>query len=236
MRAKIPLPPFTSRMGKGELAAALIYLPIHIFLLPLALGALLAAGKLDEINANFLCYAIGIAYMLVFQRRFLRRDFDPLCDKPLNCLSEIVTGYALMLLFNLAMSFALQALSPSENQNNAAIMEMAGQGYGKVAAMSIFLAPIVEELMFRGGVFGLLCRYSRFWAYAGSMLLFSLYHVWGYAISDPTYWLYMVQYLPVSFLLCRCYERTNTIWASIFLHMLINSIAIQALMALQEML
>ena len=41
-------------------------------------------------------------------------------------------------------------------------------------------------------------------------------------------------FVPISILLCRCYERTNTIWSSIFFHMLINGISMRALMLLHE--
>ena len=48
--------------------------------------------------------------------------------------------------------------------------------------------------------------------------------------------LYALQYLPVSWLLCRCYERCNSIWGSIFLHMTINAISIYALSALADLM
>lgn len=236
MEPKRIIPNFTSSMTKGEFIAGAVYLPVHIALLPLLLGAALTAGWMGEATANFLCYAIGVVYMLIFEWRFLRREFDPLCENALRCLSEICVGYALMLLCNLAVATIMQGTSPADNQNNAAIIGMVGQDYGKVAAMSVFLAPIVEELLFRAVIFGRLRRINRPLAYAVSMLLFSLYHVWAFAISDPTYFIYLLQYLPVSFLLCRCYERSNTIWGSIFLHMLINGVALNALTALQEML
>ena len=107
-------------------------------------------------------------------------------------------------------------------------MEMAGIEYGKTAALAIFLAPLVEEPIFRGAVFGGLYRYSRPLAYAASMLLFSLYHIWGYALMDPLYWIYLLQYLPVSWLLCRCYERCDSIWGSIFFHMTVNAVSISS--------
>jgi len=48
--------------------------------------------------------------------------------------------------------------------------------------------------------------------------------------------LIIFQYLPISYLLCRIYERTSSIWASIFLHMLINGVSIKALTMLEELL
>ena len=143
-----------------------------------------------------------------------------------------------MIAFNLLLSSLLMLLLPSEstNPNNAAVMEMAGSEYGKTAALAIFLAPMVEEPIFRGAVFSLLREKSRVLAYVVSMLLFSVYHVWGYALREPIYWLYLLQYLPVSWLLCRCYERCDSIWGSIFLHMTINAVSLSALNALAKYL
>ena len=90
--------------------------------------------------------------------------------------------------------------------------------------------------MFRAGIFGTLRRYSRWGAYLVATLAFSLYHVWSYALVDPVYWLYFIQYVPVSLLLCRVYERTNSIWGSIFFHMLVNYIAMNALKVLETLL
>jgi membrane protease YdiL (CAAX protease family) len=176
--------------------------------------------------------------MLLFAGRFLRRDFDPLCDHFRYCLLQVLISYGMMIGFNLILNSILLLVLPSEsaNPNNAAVMEMAGVEYGKTAALAIFLAPLVEEPVFRGAVFGGLYRYGRPLAYGASMLLFSLYHVWGYALQDPVYWVYLLQYLPVSWLLCRCYERCNSIWGSIFFHMTVNAVSISALNALSELL
>ena len=57
-----------------------------------------------------------------------------------------------------------------------------------------------------------------------------------FALQDPVYWVYLLQYLPVSWLLCRCYERCNSIWGSIFFHMTVNAVSISALNALSELL
>ena len=90
--------------------------------------------------------------------------------------------------------------------------------------------------MFRAGIFGTLRHYSRWGAYLVATLAFSFYHVWTYALVDPIYWLYFIQYVPVSLLLCRVYERTNSIWGSIFFHMMVNYIAMNALKVLETLL
>ena len=188
---KAPVPQeFTSRMSKWELIAALLYLPLHVWLLPRLLTMIPATAELSDLNVN--------------------------------------------MLLGLAMTLILPA--DQANPNNATVMELAGEEFGKTAAIAVFLAPLVEEPIFRGGVFGLIRRTNRNAAYAVSMLLFALYHVWGYALQDPFYWVYLLQYLPVSWLLCRCYERCNSIWGSIFFHMMVNAISISALQALSGLL
>ena len=229
---KRALPPFTSEMTKRERVMALAYIPVHAVLLPLLMTWLsVYAGLMDEVTANVLCYSIGFIYMLVFEFRFLRREFDPL-----HCALEIIAGYLLMMVCNYCTSLILLAVLPTaSNPNNGAIMDMAKIDMRWIKAMTVFLAPPVEELMFRAGIFGALRRRSRFAAYAVSALVFSLYHVWGFALVDPINWIYIIQYIPVSLLLARCYERTNSIWSSIFFHMTVNAISLQALSMLQEL-
>ena len=48
--------------------------------------------------------------------------------------------------------------------------------------------------------------------------------------------LYALQYVPISYLLCRCYERTNSVWGNILLHMLVNFISLKALLLLEQLL
>lgn len=231
-------PEFTSRLSRGETLAALLYLPVHIFLLPLVLVPSAAYLGLDATDLNLILYAVGTVYMLLLLFKFLRRDFDPLWEQPGHCVLEIITNYALMYLANLAVTgiFLLLPWFGQENPNNSAIMDLAGQDWGKMTAMAVFLAPIMEECMFRAGIFGTLRRYKRWAAYVVATLAFSLYHVYGYAVMDSIYWLYLIQYLPVSILLCRVYERTNSIWCSIFFHMLVNWVSMNALKMLEALL
>ena len=229
---------FTSRMTPQEGIAVLVYLPLHLWLIPLLLYSLPETADLSTLAVNVVVYTSGTLYMLLFAGRFLRRDFDPLCDHPVYCIIQIALCYCMMLACNIILNSVFLALIPGDtvNPNNSAVMELAELEYGKTAALAIFLAPLVEEPIFRGAIFGFLRRRSRLLGYAVSMLLFSLYHVWGYAFSEPIYWLYALQYLPVSWLLCRCYERCNSIWGSIFLHMTINAISIYALSTLADLM
>lgn len=228
-------PPFTSRPSRAELLLALLWLPVHLFLLPRL--AVRLFPTLDNSWLNIVVYGIGAAYMLLTQFRFLRRDFDPLCDRLFYVLLEVLVSFGAMMLFNMALNSLLVAfLAQAENPNNAAVVDMALTSSGPIAALAIFLAPLVEEPIFRGAVFGGLRHHSRPAAYLLSIALFSGYHIWGYALRDPTAWIYALQYIPVSFLLCRIYERTDSLWGSILLHMFVNFVSLNALTALEKLL
>lgn len=235
--------PFTSQMTKRESILALLWLPVHLFLLPKLAMLLMDRGMITESQANLLVYGIGAVYIVITCFGFLRRDFDPLCDDLLGCFVQIALCYCMMMAFNLCVSGILSGLetmigrsSAVSNLNNEAILDMAKMDTQSITAMAVFLAPLTEEVLFRGAIFGVIRKKNRIAAYAVSMVLFSVYHIWGYAMEDPSYWLYTLQYLPAAFLLCRCYERTNSIWCSIFFHMLVNHISMKLLMLLEELL
>ena len=211
---------FTSRLSKPQAIAVLICLPLHIIILPALLYPLVLRGLIGGVTANLLVYALGAVYMLLLLRRFFRRDFDTLCDHPLRVLLLVVGAYW-------ASRFG-EVL----DENNEAVIQMAKDRIGPTAAMAVILAPIVEESMFRAGIFGLIRRKSRFLAYTASALGFALYHVWESALYDPRQLIFILQYLPSSLALAYVYEQADSIWGCIFLHMLVNGVSILAVMSL----
>ena len=228
--------PFTSPMSRFERAAALGYIPVHIAFLPWLLIRIFGREALSEMTLNAVCYIAAALVLFLCLRRFFRREFDALCDYGPGVLLEVARHYGVLLLCNMGIGVVLILLGQKDNPNNAAVFSLAGEDLGMTTAVAVFLAPIAEEAMFRGGVFGLLRKYSRAAAYAASMLFFSVYHIWGYALSDPTAWLYLLQYLPASFLLAWIYEKTNSLWSAIFLHMTVNGVSMLAISSLRAYL
>ena len=232
----IPIVPFESYMLRREAIAALLYLPIHLFLIPMILGVLMARGIMSVTQANFALYAVGAVFIVLMCMSFLRRDFDPLCDKPIYMLSQVLGHYGLMMLMNLAVNPVLMLLAAGlDNPNDAVIIGMSDMEPGLLAAFAVFLCPIMEEVIFRGAIFGCLRKKSRVAAYIVCIVIFSFYHVWSYMLLDWHLVIFVLQYLPTAFLLCRIYERTGSIWGSIFLHMMINGIALKAVSFLEGM-
>ena len=188
---------------------------------------------MGAVEVNIFYYVFGALYVLVFLWRYLRGAFDVLMDNKLRCLLALITAVMINFLLSWGVQLALLAFDfdLTDVPNNDAVSDMATESYNLVLAMTVFLAPLVEEPLFRGAVFGSISRRSRFWAYAVSAVLFSLYHVWQYAVvyMDPTYLLYGLSYLPVSIALAYAYERSGSIWTPILMHMGINALAMYLL-------
>lgn len=98
--------------------------------------------------------------------------------------------------------------------------------HGSTVAILIVLMPIVEELFFRGLVFGWLRSHSRVLAYVVSCLLFCLAGVWQFAFTsgDWRYLLLAVRLLPTAVALCWSYDHGGSIWCPMALHMALNAI------------
>ena len=225
---------FDDALTRGEKIFIWIYLPIHVLVLPLGLGSLAALTGLglSEIDCNLIYYALGAVLSFIFLRRFFRRSFDRLCDRILPVVFSVLLGYMIIGALSYVVSLASSLFQVElDNFNNNTVEQLAGTSYGKTMAMAVFLAPVVEEPLFRAGIFGTIRKKHRVWAYAASILLFGLYHVWQYAIaySDPLYLLMALEYIPAGFALCWAYDRTGSIWTPIFLHMLVNWLSMTAI-------
>ena len=233
---------FTSRMTDRERRFALIYLPIHIFILPLLAGYLVPDDSVrSSLIANLIYHGISLLLVMVFTMGFLRREFDTVCDRPLRLLTTVFIGYGLTLALDsllgqlLEIFFRSAASFSLDNPNNSVIMDAYDSFKGPVTVITVLMAPILEEVLFRGGLFGTLMKKNRALAYIVTVAVFSLYHVWQSAIHDPRQLLYAVSYIGSSLVLCWAYERSNTIWAPIGLHMVSNLIALRALELLRAM-
>ncbi len=96
-----------------------------------------------------------------------------------------------------------------------------------VVVMAVFVAPVAEEVIFRGYFYGVIRRYGgRIPALLTSSLLFAAIHV--HIPSIPGLALLAV-------ILCLLYERTASLWAPITMHALFNASTIAILLIWPEM-
>lgn len=223
-------PECNNRMTQTQAVLGWFYLPLHFALLPMFIGMFVyfARVSLSGVAVNKIYFGFGIVFVLAVMGSWLRRNFDILLDAPGRFALCLAIGFAADYALSIAVQLVLMlALGAAENPNNAELAELAGADFSAMMGISIFLAPLVEETLFRGVVFGTIRRKSRVAAYAVSALLFALLHVWQYVLieGDARLFIYMLQYLPVSLVLAWQYERSGSIWTPIAFHTLFNALS-----------
>ncbi|MDO4815942.1 MAG: type II CAAX endopeptidase family protein [Bacillota bacterium] len=227
----------TDRLKKSEEWGLLALLVFHIFVFPMGVSIAVKDGwdmfGLSDGQLNFAYYAISLALVFVFAGGYLRRSFDSLLDRPGDALAGFLLAWGIYILLNMVLG-RLLSLFPffsNENPNQTAIEGSARTARSIMIAVTVFMAPIVEETIFRGGIFCGLYHKSRALAYAVCIIAFSVYHIWQYAaFVDVKYLLFALQYIPASFALCWCYERSGSLWTCIFFHMSVNAVGVLQLM------
>ena len=225
---KTPRPPFDSCLTTREIVGGIVLIPFFGLGLPLLVTvAAVYFSWITPGTAMVLTNGISFLLVLLIFFRWLREQYDIMCDRMGTVIWNIIGGMAMIYLLSFVVSYLIAWLGSTDvaaaNINSGAVTVLAGQDLRYTKAMSIFIVPVVEETLFRGVVYGGLWKRSRTLAAAVSILLFILYHIWSYlAAGVPDTWIYGLQYLPIAVALCIAYERSGSIWTCIFIHM-INS-------------
>ena len=95
------------------------------------------------------------------------------------------------------------------------------------AFQSVILAPIVEELLFRGLVFRSLTDKSKWLAIFASSFLFGFLHIYSALFAgDLSQLIYLFSYGGMGFAFSYAYEKRKTICVPILMHMINNLVAI----------
>ena len=188
-------------------------------------------GKIpSEATLTLIYYLIGFLFILVCMSGFLKSSFSDFIDHFASSMQSALLGYIFYIIMLYALTYLLTLINaqPPANPNNEAVTAQISRHWETMLVSTVLLAPIVEEALFRGILFGLIRKKNRTAAYIISFLVFSTYHLWTYALKgfDIRYIFYMLQYLPGSIALARCYEKSGTIWSPVILHMMINAVVV----------
>jgi membrane protease YdiL (CAAX protease family) len=108
-----------------------------------------------------------------------------------------------------------------EPQGIKQAMEVAREPAMFAASLAVMagLAPLVEELVFRGLLYGWLCRWGTGVAWIVSSLAFAAAHV------EPAH---VVLVLPLGLWFGWLRRHTDSLWPSLVAHMVNNGIAVAA--------
>ena len=225
---------FSTKPSRRETIWGGIYLILYLTILPLAvpMGAVLLFPGLDGAQVNFIYFTVNFAATTVIFRKYLIQSFRDATRVPFATLRFALLGYlGSMLLSGLVVSAILRVYPEFMNVNNNAIGSMVQQNYTLMAIGAVILAPVTEELLFRGLIFRGLYDRSPLAAHLVTMVLFSLIHISGYVGMYDVKLLFFcfLQYLAPAYCLNFAYRYSGTIIAPILMHMVTNLVALTAM-------
>ncbi|MDD3035430.1 MAG: type II CAAX endopeptidase family protein [Candidatus Saccharimonadaceae bacterium] len=193
--------------------------------------------SLDSYNQNVVTavfaaalYSLAIVVtfglpLLIRKRRISLGDVG--LDRLPNWLDIFITPFSVFFYFLISISLMLLVVKfmpwVDMNQVQETGFENLGHQYEYVLTFFtlVVVAPVAEEILFRGYLFGKLRQVVPLWvAVLVTSLTFGLVHgAWNLAIDT----------FALSVVLCLLREKTGSIWSSILLHMSKNGIAFYVL-------
>lgn len=225
-------------MTQRERVWGWLYTPVYFVALALVLNAIFLFLGQDvkdpavaaEINGIF--FLVNFLATLVIYHRFLLRSLVQVGRRFWGFVQAVILGLAMYQILTWALLFVLGYCFPwLQNVNDGAIASMTQANRTIMIVGTVALVPVVEECIFRGLLFQGLYARSRLGAYLLSTLAFSLIHVVNYVGHyDPlTLLLCTLEYIPAGVALAWSYEKSDTIFAPILIHTLVNAISVYSL-------
>jgi len=222
-------------MTAAEQIAGTVFFFVYLVVLPFAtdpafrLMERLLGTSIDETLRNVIYYYLLFAVTIVIFHKYIGHTSRRLADNLNTAAKTLVAGLvALYGLNELVYRLSNLLFTNRTNLNDSTISAQIQDAPHVTVLIVVLLAPFVEEVLFRGLVFGNLKFKSRGVAYVLSCALFAALHVWQFAVvnQDVTYFVVMVQYLVPGFVLAWVYDHSGTLWTSIGLHAAANALAV----------
>ncbi|KAF5055854.1 CPBP intramembrane metalloprotease [anaerobic digester metagenome] len=225
-------------LSSGELVGGTIFFVVYLLVLPFAteplfrLISILLDVNIGKGLQNTIYYYVIFALTVIIFHGLLARTSRNLMDNLGTAAKTLGAGLiALYGLNELVYRLTHMLIGTQTNLNDMTINAQIDTAPRSTLVIVILLAPFVEEVLFRGLVFGGLRSHSRTVAYLVSCLLFAFLHVWQYAWGshDVAYFWLMVQYLVPGMVLAWAYDHSGTLWTSVGLHTAANALSVLAL-------
>lgn len=216
-------------MTDTERRRGLAFLLLYLFLFPYLNGwaqrLLFSDAESMPAEASVVYYAFLFILVLLVFWGFLKEDFLGLLDWLPENLFSLAAALLLAGGFQAALRLLrLPLVDPAAGQYAA---EFAAAP-GPTLALLLLLIPVVEELVYRGIVYGTLRFYSPALAGVAATVLYALANVWRYALElgDARALLLALLYLPKGAALTWCYDNGGSIWACALCHAMINAVTL----------
>ena len=193
--------------NEHQVMMANIYLNLGVGLISLAIIALILKDFLIE---NFIHFKQN--FLATIKNIFV-------IGLPLNYLLAFIANILVMLFLG------FDVVEDSANQQ--AVVSMIEITPLLMVFQAVIIAPLLEELLFRGLIFRSLTHININLAHFVAAFLFGFLHVYQEVLAgDLMQMAYIFPYMFMGYAFGYIYQRTGTIFASIGLHFLSNSIAV----------
>ena len=225
----------SSHMNQTERVAGTIFFIVYLLVLPLLANKIfgivevLFDTKISDSLANIIYYYVLFAVVLLLFHSFLARTTSRFLGGVNRAMGTFCIGLLVFYGANELFYRVTNILFNSRtNLNDTTIAASINAAPRMTVLIVVILAPFVEEVLFRGLVFGCLREKSRILAYAVSCILFAFLHVWTFALSawDWSYFILMLQYLVPGLVFAWAFDQSGTLWTSILLHATVNALAL----------
>lgn len=212
----------------------LCYLLLDIFVLPRLFAFLLPQcfPGISVAGVNFSWHLTSFMVLICVFRRFLLASLHTFCSRIVPVLVYSLVGLVLYWTASWLMSLLLSSIQPGfANINDQTVSTLFSQNFILMAVATAVLAPITEEILYRGVLFDSLYSKTKAGALILSSLLFALIHIVTYVGKYPveTLLLCFLQYLPAGLCLGWVYGKSKNLLAPILIHMVVNTMGILAL-------
>ncbi len=204
-------PQWRPQLTVEEQRVGWVFFALYLAVLPFLVG--LVTRFLDEhlelgftaAQSSAIYYAAVLLLLVAIFWDFLKNAFRILQDNTQRNLLALVVGVAGGLLFTVL--FSLVPL-PVGNPVIIDYKEQFLMAPRSTAAVVMFLRPLVEEILYRGLLFGSLRKKNRAVAYAVSIGVSALGAAWQFMLPDggPLYLLLALQYIPLAAAATWCYD------------------------------
>jgi membrane protease YdiL (CAAX protease family) len=184
----------------------------------------------------YLNLAIGIISLImvfVFFKEFLVENFTAfkqtfLEDTIWSCSIGIGLVYGMAFVSNIIVMtlLALFGAKQMDSTNQQLVEQLLNVAPSLMLFQAVVLAPVLEEVLYRGLIFRTFYSYHKNIAHIVSAFLFGFSHIYsGLFSGDVTQMIHIIPYMTMGFVFSYAYEKRKNICVPILMHMLNNLIA-----------
>ena len=214
-------------LTREETVSGWIWMAVQFLLLGSAVTAL--AAPLGLMKINFLYHLISACATALIFRRCLSGSIRTFRQETRRVLLTAAACLGVYYLLSTALGAVIFAVDASfSNVNDNTVTGFLRSDPVLTSAATIVLAPISEELLFRGLVFYRARRLGKWAAYVISVAAFAAIHIMGYvgSFSAPRLLLCFLQYIPAGIVLAAGMDATGSIITPMLIHACINAVAV----------